>query len=181
MPRGVLPQCGLGDENRVHTAEFAIEGYWRRAAGGDVGQGAARRGRAGERRSAHPLIAQRGDGVVTTLDEGEHAVWQPGTRQCLGDDPGGRTAQSWVAFMGLDDDRVSRRQRGRGVATGDREGKREVRRGKDEYRAHRDVDATHIRPRPDDVVGIGVVDTRVEVGALRDNLGEKPQLPCGAP
>ena len=81
--------------------------------------------------------------------------------------------------MGLHDHGAAGGQCGGGVAARDREGEREVRGREVRDRAERNEHAAKIGARGRGFGG-GVVEDRLEVGALAHDAGEQPQLAGGA-
>jgi hypothetical protein len=90
-------------------------------------------------------------------------------------------AGSRVRRVPLDDHRAARGERRGGVAAGDREREREVRRAEHRDRADRHVDPAQVGPRQRRALGQRRIDRRVEPVTLANDLREQPQLPDRAP
>ena len=81
-----------------------------------------------------------------------------------------------VGGVALHDDRAARREGGGGVATGGREGEREVAGTEDRDRAERHHPLPDVGARQWRTVRHGGIDPHPEVVALRHHTGEQPQL-----
>ncbi len=165
-----------GDQHRVDAPELAVERDRPRARGGDVEQRSACADRTGEGGGLDARVLQRCDADVLTVDQPEGSLRCSRVRQSGRDDLGDPVREAGMAGVRLHHDRASRSQRGRGVATGDAEGEGEVARGEHQHRADRGHHPAQIRPSPHRPVLVRVVDGRRHPAAVRQDLGEQPEL-----
>ena len=84
-----------------------------------------------------------------------------------------------MGVVGLDDDRASRGERGRGVAACDGERQREVARAEHGDRAQRDGALANVGPRQRGSIGECGIDAGAVPAALTENAGEQTQLARG--
>jgi hypothetical protein len=107
---------------------------------------------------------------------GRHATARNRHHDGFGHDLAGRG----MCRMALDHDRTARGERRSGIASGGREGEREIRGTKDRDRPDRPLNHLQIGSRQWRAVGQGRVVAAVEVIAVADMIREEPQLAGGA-
>ena len=171
---------GSSDEHRVHAAQLAVERDGSRSRVGQVEQRTAPCGRAGEGRGGDALVDECGSADLDPGDRGQGPLGRACGSEGISDDLGDPEGQGGMAGAGLHHDRAAGGERGRRVASGHREGEREVagcehEHGPDWLSGTADVGTGSERP-----VGVGVVDDRLHVFAVEGDLGEEPQLVAGA-
>jgi len=169
-----------GRIGRVHAAELAEERDRDVAGRGDLGEHAPDVGRPGERARSDAFVAQQGDAELLAGDDLEDTSRHPRCGERIDHDLRGLGRELWMPRVRLEDHRAPCSQRRSRVAADHREGEREVGCREVQDRPEGQQHAAEVGSRPDDVVGIRLIDSGVEVRTLDDDLGEEAELVASA-
>ena len=169
-------------EDRIYTAEFAVEGdrIWAGRSGIKQSTTTAQRSCKGGGLGEGMLHKREADFVALAVNDGEHAFRHAGV--CCGFDDCGcdHLTRARMAWMGFHHDRATDAERADGVRSGDGDGEREIAGTKDDHWPQRHHHAAHIRLWKRLTVGNRAVNACLDPRAFADDFGKQPGLTCGS-
>ena len=170
------------EEDRVDAAHLGEDRNRLAAARGEVEERAtaAERTREADRLGRGVLDHLGADRVSLAVQQRERALGESGIGDGLRDHAADHLRRPRVVRVRLDDDRAARGECRRGVAAGNREREREVRRAEHTDRPDRAVHRAEVGLGQRLTLAVRVVDPQVEVRAVPDQRGEHPELRAGA-
>ena len=171
-----------GDDDGVGAAQLAVERDRVGPGVGEVEEGAAACGGAGEGDRLDPWVPHR-IRCRPALPRRHRTLRRVRRRrQCRGDDGGGPPGQLGMPGMSLDHHGAARGERAHRVPAGNAEREREVARREHEDGPKCNMRATQVRPRPRRPIAIGAIDRRMSSNVtLGQPVAEQPCLERGAP